>query len=109
MTTEAKHTPGPWQAWEGRVSAYERDAANQDVAVVVADCLTRDLSPGRCDANAQLIAAAPQMLEALRQACATIAVLKTFCTIPLTTVRSAETERHCEAAILAATGGSDER
>jgi hypothetical protein len=62
--TEAKHTPGPWAVdrdlniYAGRPMFGTREA--------IADTYgTNKLS--ECDANARLIAAAPELLDALRR------------------------------------------
>ena len=58
----SKHTPGPWKTTHSEVGGYRvSDSTGWGVAVVLKD--TND------EANAHLIAAAPQMLEAL-EACA---------------------------------------
>ena len=58
----SKHTPGPWKTTHSEVNGYRvSDSTGWGVAVVLKD--TND------EANARLIAAAPQMLEAL-EACA---------------------------------------
>lgn len=64
---EAKHTPGPWETYHecGDESVLGPDG------FMVADCAIFSLRPGaptveRCRANARLIAAAPDMLAALR-------------------------------------------
>jgi len=68
------HTPGPWQVIEDNHDDYEEghiaieaDEAGRDVAVVVSTNPESqvDLSPEEW-ANARLIAAAPELLEALR-------------------------------------------
>ena len=54
----SKHTPGPWKITHSEVNGYRvSDSTGWGVAVVLKD--TND------EANARLIAAAPQMLEAL--------------------------------------------
>ena len=56
------HAPGPWKTTHSEVNGYRvSDSTGWGVAVVLKD--TND------EANARLIAAAPQMLEAL-EACA---------------------------------------
>lgn len=67
MTT-TQHTPGPWFADDQKVRA-EIDH------VLIAGCSVRDLETSECQANARLIAAAPEtkqqrdeLLEALQQA-----------------------------------------
>lgn len=59
---EMKHTPGPWIAFhdDGVVSAYERTGDHTSRIVTI--------SGGSSIANARLIAAAPDMLEALEDA-----------------------------------------
>lgn len=65
--TEISHTPGPWKINElGRLynivySAYKVNNS------AVAECCGPD-----ADANAHLIAAAPELLEATKESCATI-------------------------------------
>ena len=58
----AKHTPGPWRdGTEGNFRIYGRDG--QDVA----EALPRVLNTREWRANARLIAAAPDLLEALKE------------------------------------------
>jgi hypothetical protein len=62
----SKHTPGPWQARGSTVLAKSRIGTNctdADVAVYGAPLVCESI---RSDANARLIAAAPDLLEALR-------------------------------------------
>lgn len=67
MDTKGKHTPGPWSAEpmeDGCSVAYRiNDASGYEVAVTSG----RD-SDGEEAANARLIAAAPDMLAALKEA-----------------------------------------
>lgn len=59
---QAKHTPGPWRAIGAAVHAPARHADSQRIA----DC--RALLPdAELRANAALMAAAPDMLDALRR------------------------------------------
>jgi hypothetical protein len=54
------HTPGPWHyhgGWGQCVRASR---------VTVAECRTAKLTGEECEANARLIAAAPELVEALR-------------------------------------------
>ena len=68
MTTQAKHTPGPWAANDdglvlGNLDNYEGEAP------LVCTCGGADdfnMEPDLHLANARLIASAPEMLEALR-------------------------------------------
>lgn len=68
-----KHTPGPWEVQANRTSIY-RPAMPEDeghdeiirlVALVYSSVPDRDYS--NLDANAHLIAAAPDLLEALKE------------------------------------------
>lgn len=64
---DAKHTPGPWAVYDG-----PRDRAELTVCTVersgqiltVADCRQLTIPPRQQEANARLIAAAPELLEA---------------------------------------------
>ena len=67
MSDQPKHTPGPWFAKRaGGVGYFEwyvgRDGENCSIAEDITDPVTRDPS----EANAQLIAAAPELLGALK-------------------------------------------
>ena len=66
MTT-SKHTPGPW--WSTPSAAVL--CGNPDDPEIVADCAPTDLMAVQDDerkvANARLIAAAPELLEALER------------------------------------------
>jgi hypothetical protein len=60
--SETKHTPGPWQIEEHETSPCRIRANNNGWDV--ADVFSTDHPTGQ--ANAALIAAAPELLEALR-------------------------------------------
>jgi hypothetical protein len=72
-THQSQHTPGPWncveKGYKGLAAGIVRDKYNDPVA----DCryseiASRDAkSPETIDANARLIAAAPEMYEALKR------------------------------------------
>ena len=67
MSDQPKHTPGPWFAKRaGGVGYFEwyvgRDGENYPIAEDITDPVTRDQS----EANAHLIAAAPELLGALK-------------------------------------------
>ena len=69
MKEQPKHTPGPWFAKRAGGDGYfewyvGRDGENCPIAEDIADPMTRDPS----EANAHLIAAAPDLLEALKAA-----------------------------------------
>lgn len=62
---QAKHTSGPWRNTE----EYDRDLAGNSTTTIEADkfvAIVYGESRERCEANARLIAAAPEMLEALK-------------------------------------------
>lgn len=64
----AEHTKGPWaveQPWNG-FSAI-RDAAGKLIFGLAAGSHDEKRSDAECDANARLIAAAPEMFEALKE------------------------------------------
>lgn len=68
---ELKHTPGPWewegsndQGWAMKISAPQTDA-NKHGTGWVCDVHQQFTSPSNGEANARLIAAAPDMLAAL--------------------------------------------
>ena len=92
----AKHTPGPWVAddnegfsqWSiwGRMAPSGHGTPGRKVAVVD-DC------SGHSDADAQLIAAAPELLEALQSLVQTLKV-------------AGYSTAHADAAIAKATGGA---
>lgn len=61
---EAKHTPGPWRVSGHRLAVF---AKLNGINVVVADC-DRTLGYSESEANARLIASAPELLEYLQYA-----------------------------------------
>lgn len=61
----SKHTPGPWRAAVRRGYAAVASGPQTDT-VMVADCRTVDVDLPTATANACLIAAAPDLLEALK-------------------------------------------
>lgn len=70
-----KHTPGPWgickwdsKTIEARIQyLHEDDEDAEPESIVVADVYGGDLEGREADANARLIAAAPELLEALKE------------------------------------------
>ena len=69
LMSESKRTPGPWklEVWdmEGNiVVAGQHDARG---VYPVAECSNKCLFPGQAEANARLISAAPDLLEALQE------------------------------------------
>lgn len=69
---EAKHTPGPWNMETGHKINCGHDYAEiyaKDASILVCDVLVnKNSADGKGVANARLIAAAPELLEALYNA-----------------------------------------
>lgn len=63
----SKHTPGPWVITSDPNHELYTFISQKDVDKVIARITTADSPSGSNRANAQLIAAAPDMLEALKQ------------------------------------------
>ena len=66
----AKFTPGPWAydgdyIWAESIGGYVADPNTEDMTG--GDCVARNESHGAIAANARLIAAAPELYEALRE------------------------------------------
>ncbi len=85
------HTPGPWRYMSGTHSLYDGDG--RAVALVYGP---RGIDCSRRDANARIIAAAPELLEALKE------MLSAWDEDPAYGAASADKAR---AAIAKATGG----
>lgn len=65
MTTETKHTPGPWRAKQyGKYGEWKVLQADELRHHICTDIRGLD---GMDEANARLIAAAPTLLEALQE------------------------------------------
>lgn len=67
MEQKAAHTPGPWNCNHSSASGYDivcSENSPTDVCVIS----RRDKTTGEIDANARLIAAAPELLAALETA-----------------------------------------
>jgi len=64
-----KHTPGPWKFWD-RADPFSAlvtdDAGIAGIAAPIVRIRGIEMSPEEMRANARLIAAAPDLLEALR-------------------------------------------
>lgn len=58
----SKHTPGPWDVNEGDFGIYQLETSDQ-----IAEVFSHH-PPAELEANARLIAAAPELLEALKHA-----------------------------------------
>lgn len=63
----SKHTPGPWQ-WEKRGGAFRAIEGASGTIVAVTEEYAGDAWIDISEANARLIAAAPELLIELRQA-----------------------------------------
>lgn len=63
------HTPGPWESHHQKMDSIDHEWSLQttDHAFLLFN-FSPTLSPGECKANARLIAAAPDMLAALKTA-----------------------------------------
>lgn len=96
----AAHTPGPWttQATEHGITVYS--TAGRDVADVLSD------GGSEAIADARLIAAAPELLEALRRAEAAIKYAVAAANSEADYVRICEIQDAVSAAIAKATGGA---
>ncbi len=62
---ETKHTPGPWKVLPESEASNPFIVASSETGLSVADCYCP--IGGNNQANARLIAAAPELLEALRR------------------------------------------
>ena len=62
---KALHTPGPWTIHNDTFPMEVRDVKNSDVVAKIGGTGLSVESPEECEANARLIAAAPELLEAL--------------------------------------------
>lgn len=66
---KAQHTPGPWDVYDGPNDKKELTVNYIDKSgqiIMVADCNSAYAPPKERDANARLIAAAPELLEACK-------------------------------------------
>lgn len=64
----AQHTPGPWKAGNDIPMSVNNKPDNRLVwsdSLLVCDCRSKWIDPGTAANNARLIAAAPDLLEAL--------------------------------------------
>lgn len=71
MATEAqKHTPGPWIVLDGEITFEGEDS---DVVIAIVNDGYKSPSVAESEANARLIAVAPDMLAALKECALQIA------------------------------------
>ena len=59
---ETSHTPGPWEVFDSHAGLYVIDSAEQSAVCKLEWCL-------EAEANARLIASAPEMLAVLKRLC----------------------------------------
>ena len=64
---ETSHTPGPWEVFESHTGPYVIDSAEQAAVCKLEWCL-------EAEANARLIASAPELLSVLKRLCAKFGV-----------------------------------
>ena len=64
---KTSHTPGPWEVFESHTGIYILDSAEQAAVCKLEWCL-------EAEANARLIASAPELLALLRRICYKVAV-----------------------------------
>ena len=62
MSNQTSHTPGPWEVFESHAGLYVIDSAEQGAICKIEWCLEDE-------ANARLIASAPEMLAVLKRLC----------------------------------------
>ena len=62
MSKQTSYTPGPWEVFETHTGHYVLDSAEQAVVCQIEWCL-------EAEANARLIAAAPELLSVLKRLC----------------------------------------
>ena len=77
MSAETKHTPGPWHNGQGPHNR-SREIFGPS-GWLIADCRTNQRSIKEEEANARLIAAAPEMLEALLEALKVVEIASRYC------------------------------
>ena len=99
----AKHTPGPWYALRGQRNISIRHKTGDKLLSMVNVASVRGKFPTDCpygssEANARLIAAAPELLEALQK------MLPELRGLSIVSDTAAEMLREAEAAIAKATG-----
>ena len=61
------HTPGPWVAPVARWGSKGCTVWTDDGLIKVSDCQSNTLVLGAAQANARLVAAAPELLEVVRR------------------------------------------
>lgn len=96
------HTPGPWHVIEACYEAYRGSHSIGSVDVRVAKVARNGVDDVEGEANARLIAAAPDLLEALYLLVVDVRVAEVDKDGGM---RFSERIRHAEAAIAKATGG----
>lgn len=74
VTVAPKHTPGPWRVWEWKVPAERRLTIKAEIGDAVVATIRNASNPIH-DADAALVAAAPDLLAACKALRATISLL----------------------------------
>ena len=77
MTTDLKHTPGPWTSGINDVPYAEHDGIAWTVDAEIGGICMVDGPDEWNEANARLIAAAPELLTELVEARTTLSILRT--------------------------------
>lgn len=107
----AKHTPGPWEfdgncVWADAIQGYVADPQTEDI--LSGEYVPLSEAQEQWEANARLIAAAPELLEALQEAYgAPTDLTNAKCHVGITTVERCHRcsrELKARAAIAKATG-----
>ena len=75
----AKHTPGPWRYQPGFLTVYTCSHGETGITQAIAKPLdgNGDFNPPTMEANARLISAAPDLLEALKDAVSSLEYVNT--------------------------------
>ena len=105
MTTKAAHTPGPWRTYSYSDSASARQwTVGTPGGDRIADNIERGKPTDEAEANARLIAAAPELLEACKSALRYYEMFRDSSPMGDTEL---DDIAWIKAAILAATGGGE--
>ena len=78
----SKHTPGPWFVQDGYLTIYNLSEGTVGTTCAIAKVLREQPGDDQAEANARLIAAAPELLEACEAAIRYDAVIQTCANDP---------------------------
>ena len=67
MSNQMSHIPGPWEVFDSHTGLWVMDSAEQGAICKLEWCL-------EAEANARLIASAPELLDALKRLCSKFGV-----------------------------------